>query len=235
MDENLHHNPADGQLYKGFADILLSKHVLVKAAQPLIYLDRIAKYYETALPLLPEYSDEILYSLATVYAELGDAQKAEERWSLIKGAGYDKAWIHAELMYILKMYDAAIPEMERCILQKAVDLCFSLYLMRDTYLLNGNPEKSALAEQKADQVQSVFALWNGLQGFSKISKAVAQSNIDDEKESLSFLMNELKSDDQRISTCSLFSGIKQTQSEEESVPSTILLDDILQLLHPSDR
>ena len=131
--------------------------------------------------------------------------------------------------------DAAIPEMERCILQKAVDLCFSLYLMRDTYLLNGNPEKSALAEQKADQVQSVFALWNGLQGFSKISKAVAQSNIDDEKESLSFLMNELKSDDQRISTCSLFSGIKQTQSEEESVPSTILLDDILHLLHPSDR
>ena len=82
MDENLHHNPADGQLYKGFADILLSKHVLVKAAQPLIYLDRIAKYYETALPLLPEYSDEILYSLATVYAELGDAQKAEERWGV---------------------------------------------------------------------------------------------------------------------------------------------------------
>ena len=58
------------------AKALYGVHLLKKAYMPDIYLDRITLYYERALELLPEEEQEICSSLMSIYASLGNREKA---------------------------------------------------------------------------------------------------------------------------------------------------------------
>lgn len=224
MEENLRQNPSDGSLYQEFADLLYAKHILAKATNPLIYLDRMAEYYEMARTLLSDNSDDMLYTLASVYAELGDVQKMEERWERLRDTGYDKTWIHAELLYASHQYDKAIPVMEECVLRKVVQLWFHLNLMRDTYQLRGDSEKGSVAEEKSDQLRTLFELWDGFRSMGKMSNAVAMSEIDNEIIYLSSFFESLDGKEDKISRCPLFTDILTEESGEMDSRSRILND-----------
>ena len=52
-------NLSDGILYKKLGDMLHGIHILQKPNAPLKHLDRIAAYYERAMELSPEYTEEL--------------------------------------------------------------------------------------------------------------------------------------------------------------------------------
>ena len=72
----LRQNLSDGKLHLEMAKALYGVHLLKKAYMPDIYLDRITLYYERALELLPEEEQEICSSLMSIYASLGNREKA---------------------------------------------------------------------------------------------------------------------------------------------------------------
>ena len=78
MDKVVKENQSDGDLYLGFAKVLLGGHAIRKSLEPLIYLDTIVEYYERAMVLLPEQTEKISNSLVTIYAEMGNKEKAED-------------------------------------------------------------------------------------------------------------------------------------------------------------
>ena len=215
MDEKIRENLSDGLLIKQFADQLYGKHTMLMASDPRIYLDRIAEYYEKALALLPEESDSISYSLATVYGELGDTEKAEKAWMRITEKELDKKWVRAELMYLLKQYDKAVSEMEESILEKVVELSLHLDLLRDALSLSGNEAMSGEAEDLAAKLRDLFGLWEGFGDMSSVSKSAAASDEDAFLDHLASFVKK-SSRDVRISTCPLFSDVKPDGDEKEN-------------------
>ncbi len=69
---------------------------------------------------------------------MGNVNKAEEAWSHLKEAAYDKTWAHAEMLYALRDYKAAVPEFKEAVLRKVIDLSTSLGALRDALFLNGD-------------------------------------------------------------------------------------------------
>lgn len=161
IKEVLIQNPTDGLLYQDIADELYRIHSIAKVHKPDIYLREIAEYYEKALELVPESTDEIAYSLMNVYSEMGDRKNAEAAWERITESKYDKAWTHAEMLFILKDYSDATTEIKESILRKVIVLANNLSLLAENLKLSGNEELSNIALENAHELRAMFGLWEG--------------------------------------------------------------------------
>lgn len=206
IDKAIQNNLSDGLLYMELAKALLGAHTLNKAADPMIYLDKIAEYYERAMQLLPEKSDEISHSLITIYAEMGNKEKAEEAWNRLPDKSYDKAWTHAEMLFQLKDYNASVPEIRKLVLERVISLSQNLVFLGDALYLNGNKDAAALAEKLDAKLRDLFELWSGIDVINRMSSAIETQPDDAEEVKLSDLIN----DDlvqEGITTCPLFEGV----------------------------
>ena len=218
INDVLKQNPADGVLLKDIADMLCGMRGLVRRQNPDIYLKEIVEYYERALDLAPEYTDEIACALMNAYSEMGDREKAEAAWEHISVAKYDKKWTHSEMLYNLKEYEAAIPEIRESILRKVIDLSRNLAFYAENLKLAGDDNLSALATEKAKELSSVFELWEGI-------------NVADEMVMGSDIVESMKGlfkscgEDTEISASPLFKGT--TLDGDDSAD---LLNELLQVI-----
>ena len=200
-------NLSDGALYKDLADMLLGMHTLRQPSDPVIFLERIATYYERALELLPEKTDDISYSLITVYGKLGNAEKAEAAWARLAYIKHDKKWAHAELLYLMKDYDRAVVEIKELVLRQIFDLSRGLTFLHDALSFTGNTELADVAVDADAKLQELFGLWRGLDIINRASSAIEAVPGETEEVKLSELISNGVSQD-TLSTCPLFSDVK---------------------------
>jgi len=199
-------NLSDGALYKDLADMLLGMHTLRQPGDPVIFLERIAIYYERALELLPEKTDDISYSLITVYGKLGNAEKAEAAWARLEYIKHDKKWAHAELLYLMKDYDRAVVEIKELVLRRIFDLSRGLTFLHDALSFAGKSDLADIAVEKDTALQELFGLWRGLDIINRASSAIALVPEDIEEVRLSELISDGVSQE-TLSTCPLFADV----------------------------
>lgn len=233
VESELRQNLSDGLLYKEIADLLHGFHVARKTSDPMIYLDKIAEYYERALELLPEETEDISYTLISIYSELGKADKAEEAWFNLKEMGYDKKWTHAEMLYTLKNYKEAVLEIKEAVLRKILDLSTSLDFLRDALKLNGDLELSENAEHYGVELRRLFEIWEGFDSMSRLSNAIATSDATAEKECLSNFFS-LNTANKKISKSPLFSDVVLGGITRDEATTADLMADIMKLLQSKD-
>ena len=207
IDEIILKNPVDGKLFKDIADSLYGIYLLKYATNPEIYLPAIADYYEKALQYSDENTEEVIYSLMNVYSELGDREKAENAWEKMPSAKYEKKWAHAEMLYSLKEYEAALAEIKEIILRKVIDLSGNLDLLKNAYHLSGNDDMSDFVVKKTKEFRDVFELWNGFDSMSDVTGAFVDHNVADEEQALEDLILSA-SRDEALTTSPLFEGVK---------------------------
>lgn len=222
IDAAVRENLSDGNLYKEMADMLMGWHTLKKVHDPKIYLVQIAEYYERALVLLPEKTEAITGSLMTVYGEMGDAAKAEEAWSRLPESKSDKRWAHAELHYLLKDYDSAVPEIKELVLRKVVDLSRSLNFLHDVLSMAGNEELADLADEKDAAVRELFGIWRGMGVINRVCTAIGTQPEDAEEVKLSDMIDTDVTED-KLTTCPLFEGVTLggLSSDDSSLPDLV--------------
>lgn len=199
-------NLSDGALYKDLADMLLGMHTLRQPGDPVIFLERIANYYERALELLPEKADDISYSLITVYGKLGSAEKAEAAWARLEYIKHDKKWAHAELLYLMKDYDRAVIEIKELVLRRIFDLSRGLTFLHDALSFAGKSDLADIAVEKDAELQKLFGLWRGLDIINRASSAIALVPEDTEEVKLTELISDGVSQE-TLSTCPLFDDV----------------------------
>ena len=199
-------NLSDGALYKDLADMLLGMHTLRQPGDPVIFLERIANYYERALELLPEKTDDISYSLITVYGKLGNAEKAEAAWARLEYIKHDKKWAHAELLYLMKDYERAVVEIKELVLRRIFDLSRGLTFLHDALSFAGKSDLADIAVEKDAELQKLFGLWRGLDIINRASSAIALVPEDTEEVRLSELISDGVSQE-TLSTCPLFADV----------------------------
>ena len=226
IDGVVRENLSDGDLYKELADMLYGWHLLKKVHDPQIYLVQIAEYYERALALLPEKTESISGSLMNVYGEMGEAEKAEEAWGRLPESKSDKRWAHAELHYLLKDYDRAVPELKELVLRKVVDLARSLNFLHDALVLSGDEELADLADEKDEAVRELFGIWRGMGVINRVSSAIGTQPDDAEEVSLADLISTDVMDD-KITTCPLFEGAAVGGLPGDESTITDLMADLL--------
>ena len=226
IDGVVRENLSDGYLYKEMADMLYGWHLLKKVNNPQIYLVQIAEYYERALALLPEKAEGINSSLLNVYGEMGEAEKAEEAWSRLPESKSDKRWAHAELHYLLKDYDHAVPELKELVLRKVVDLSRSLNFLHDALVLSGDGELADLADEKDEAVRELFGIWRGMGVINRVSSAIGTQPDDAEEVTLADLISADVMED-KISTCPLFEGVTPGGLPGDESTVTDLMADLL--------
>lgn len=199
-------NLSDGALYKDLADMLLGMHTLRQPSDPVIFLERIATYYERALELLPEKTDDISYSLITVYGKLGNAEKAEAAWARLEYIKHDKKWAHAELLYLMKDYDRAVIEIKELVLRRIFELSRGLTFLHDALSFAGKSDLADIAVEKDADLQKLFGLWRGLDIINRASSAIALVPEDTEEVKLTELISDGVSQE-TLSTCPLFADV----------------------------
>ena len=199
-------NLSDGALYKDLADMLLGMHTLRQPGDPFIFLERIATYYERALELLPEKTDDISYSLITVYGKLGNAEKAEAAWARLEYIKHDKKWAHAELLYLMKDYERAVVEIKELVLRRIFDLSRGLTFLHDALSFAGKLDLADIAVEKDAELQELFGLWRGLDIINRASSAIALVPEDTEEVKLTELISDGVSQE-TLSTCPLFADV----------------------------
>ena len=199
-------NLSDGALYKDLADMLLGMHTLRQPGDPFIFLERIATYYERALELLPEKTDDISYSLITVYGKLGNAEKAEAAWACLEYIKHDKKWAHAELLYLMKDYERAVVEIKELVLRRIFDLSRGLTFLHDALSFAGKSDLADIAVEKDAELQELFGLWRGLDIINRASSAIALVPEDTEEVKLTELISDGVSQE-TLSTCPLFADV----------------------------
>ena len=199
-------NLSDGALYKDLADMLLGMHTLRQPGDPVIFLERIANYYERALELLPEKADDISYSLITVYGKLGNAEKAEAAWARLEYIKHDKKWAHAELLYLMKDYDRAVVEIKELVLRRIFELSRGLTFLHDALSFAGKSDLADIAVEKDAELQELFGLWRGLDIINRASSAIALVPEDTEEVKLTELISDGVSQE-TLSTCPLFADV----------------------------
>ena len=199
-------NLSDGALYKDLADMLLGMHTLRQPGDPFIFLERIATYYERALELLPEKTDDISYSLITVYGKLGNAEKAEAAWARLEYIKHDKKWAHAELLYLMKDYERAVVEIKELVLRRIFDLSRGLTFLHDALSFAGKSDLADIAVEKDTELQELFGLWRGLDIINRASSAIALVPEDTEEVKLTELISDGVSQE-TLSTCPLFADV----------------------------
>jgi len=230
IDAEIKLNLSDGQLYKEFAGMLLGMHTFRQAHDPLIYLDRIAEYYERALELLPEDAESISYSLMSIYASLGKEDKAQEAWARLRDNTLDKKWVHAEMLFNLKKYDQAIPEIAEGVLRKVISLHENLGLLKSALHLDDKEDLATLAGEKMEQLRSMFELWSGFGLMSQITNAISLYDAESEGQHLSDFVS-LQTKNAQISTCALFADVELGGASKEDQTSADLMADIMKALN----
>ncbi len=229
IDSILRDNPSDGLLHKMAADVLYGQHVLRRVADEKIYLDRIIPYYERAMELSPEYTEDISNLLLSIYGTNGEQEKAEEALARIPERKYDKEWLHAELLYTLKQYTNALPEMKRQILIMLVDLSVKLDILQDTFENAGHHDMAQLTQEKNAAFRELFELWNGFDALSNIISANANRDADGMMDSLNQLVTS-QAGGQRVSNCPLFSDTSVGSAEKGEKTTADLISDIIAAL-----
>lgn len=222
-------NLSDGALYKDLADMLLGMHTLRQPGDPVIFLERIANYYERALELLPDKTDDISYSLITVYGKLGKAEKAEEAWARLEYIKHDKKWAHAELLYLMKDYDRAVVEIKELLLRQIFDLSRGLTFLHDALSFAGNTELADVAVDADAKLQELFGLWQGLDIINRASSAIDMVPGEVEEVKLSELISNGVSQE-TLSTCPLFSDVELGGLPVGEGTSIDLMADILKAI-----
>ena len=222
-------NLSDGALYKDLADMLLGMHTLRQPGDPVIFLERIANYYERALELLPDKTDDISYSLITVYGKLGKAEKAEEAWARLEYIKHDKKWAHAELLYLMKDYDRAVVEIKELLLRQIFDLSRGLTFLHDALSFAGNTELADVAVDADAKLQELFGLWKGLDIINRASSAIDMVPGEVEEVKLSELISNGVSQE-TLSTCPLFSDVELGGLPVGEGTSIDLMADILKAI-----
>ena len=173
IEEVLHQNLSDGQLYYDLAKTLYGMHLLKKAYAPDIYLERIVGYYERALELLPEKEQEISRTLMSIYASCGDREKAVICCSRLRGNRLERMQNHTNMLFLLKDYPAAAEKLKTLILHKAVALSVDLGMLHDILIACEEEALAELARGKADSLRQLFELWEGFEILDLVSSAVS--------------------------------------------------------------
>lgn len=190
IDKVIKKNLADGILYKKLGDMLHGIHIFQKPNAPRKHLDRIAAYYERAIELSPEFTEELSHNLITVYAGMGDAEKAEAAWARLPKRNYGKSWAHAEMQFLLKNNEAAVKEVKECVLRETIELITHMNFLKDVFLQNGDDTLSDLAKEKTLELIDLFTLWKGLAVFCDVTKSVTTSDGDSMFKNLSAFVEE---------------------------------------------
>jgi len=229
IETSIKENLSDGLLCKELARKLYGFHIMKSASSPLIYLDKVAEYYERAMELLPEQTEEISHTLISVYGELGDADKAEEAWSRMSDTKPDKEWAHTELLCLLKDYDAAIPEIKTYTLRKIIELSNALNYLHEILTLSGNDDLAAIANEKGSEFRKLFEMWQGIDVINRISKAIVTSNPDEEIAEFENILK-VNAKGERLSNCELFRDVSLGNSIKGKKTTADLLSDLLDVL-----
>ena len=224
IEEVLRQNRSDGKLHLGMAKTLYGAHLLKKAYLPDIYLEQIVKYYERALELLPEEEQEICGTLMSIYASLGEKEKAEAYCSRLHGSKMERMQNHSDMLFLLKDYPAAAEELQELILHKVVALSIDLGLLHDIFAACEKSDMAKIAKDKADNLRKLFELWEGFEILSLVSSAVTA--LDGEAHNK--YMTELILSNprgKRISESPLFEGVQiGGKSEKDSTTADRMAD-----------
>ena len=220
-------NPRDGLLFKQIADKLYGLYLMKKSFHPLWHLKEIAGYYERAMELSPELTDDISISLMTVYAELGEKEKAEDTWQKFSETRYNKEWAHADLMYLLKDYDRALSETKINILKDVIELYNLLDFLKELFEKTENPDMAALTEEKRRSLAEVFSLWNGMENMSMLRKNASEGQGLEEISVISGIIDMISMDD-TISSCPIFEGVSLGGNVSGDSSSADVIADIIE-------
>ena len=229
IEEVLRQNRSDGKLHLGMAKTLYGAHLLKKAYLPDIYLEQIIKYYERALELLPEEEQDICGTLMSIYASLGDKEKAEAYCSRLRGSKMERMQNHSDMLFLLKDYPAAAAELQELILHKVVALSIDLGLLHDIFAASENNEMAEIAKDKADSLRKLFELWEGFEILSLVSSAVTA--LDGEahnKYMTELIMSNPRG--KRISESPLFDGVQIGGKDEKDSTTADRMADMMAAL-----
>lgn len=229
IEETLRQNRSDGKLHYGMAKTLYGAHLLKKAYIPDIYLSHIIKYYERALELLPEEEQEICSTLMSIYASLGDRERASIYCERLQGGKLERMQNHSDMLFLLKDYPAAAEELKGLVLRKVVALSVDLGLLRDILVACGDTVNAEMAGAKAESLRKLFDLWEGFEILSLVSSAVTA--LDGEAHSR--YMQELLTANphgKHISECPLFKGVKLGGASEKDRTTADSMADLMEAL-----
>lgn len=229
IEEMLRQNRSDGHLHFELAKTLYGLHLLKKASAPGIYLDRIVIYYERALELLPEKEQEICSSLMSIYASLGNREKASAYCERLRGSKLERMQNYSDMLFLLKDYPAAAAELKELILHKVVALSIDLGLLHDILVACNDIDLANISRDKANKLRELFELWEGFEILSLISSAV--SSLDGE--AYSNYLTELitsKPHGKRISESPLFEGVQLGGSNEKDCTMADRMADMMTAL-----
>lgn len=229
IEEVLRQNLSDGKLYLEMAKALYGMHILKKTYMPEIYLDRITVYYERALELLPEEEQEICRSLMSIYASLGDRDKALAYCFRLRGSKLERMQNHSDMLFLLKDYSAAAEELKELVFHKVVALSVDLGLLHDALVACDNMELAEIAKNKEDGLRKLFELWEGFELLSLVASAVSSMDA----EAHSKYMRELVFSDprgKRISESPLFDGIHLGGTDEKDCTTADRMADMMEAL-----
>ena len=233
MDEQLHQNASDGQLYWTFANMLMSSGIIMKKETARKILDRTIDYYEKAMELLPEATENIAESLVGLYGERGDREKAENVLALIPERKSDRKWVHAELMYKLGQYEEAESEAEENILRKAIELIPNLSFLYAALSKSGHDNLAQIARDKSIGLQELFELWSGFGIINAMQDAelgISNENDPDGGGISITQFFDIKPADGSISTCPLFKDVALGNAPKYEGSIADSMSDILKAL-----
>lgn len=207
IEEALCQNASDGLLFKDMATMMYAAHVLHKADDPMIYLNEIARYLERARELIVDENDEIARFLVEIYAALGNRGKAEASFMSIKQMKQDKQLIHADMLNMLKDYDAAEAEYKAYILRTATALMINVSTLGDVLAKKEDQEMADLAYRKAGDLCRLFGLWSGFAPVNSFTRAIeAGENADPDQLIATLSQQDLSNDS--LSFDPLFKGVR---------------------------
>lgn len=229
IEETVRQNLSDGKLHFEMAKTLYGVHLIKKAYTPKIYLDHIIRYYERALELIPEKEQEICESLMSIYASLGNREKAETYCSELHGSKLERMQNHADMLFLLKDYSAAAEELKALVLHKVVALATNIGLLHDTLVASDNRELAEAAKSKADGLRELFELWEGFEILSLVSSAV--STMDSEAYG-TYMTDLVRADPRgkRISESPLFDGVELGGTNEKDRTIADSMADLMESL-----
>ena len=200
IDNVLKQNLSDGELYKEMANLLFSFVGLKRYSQNAEFLNKIAKYFERAIELVPDENFDVSLRLIQLYSSLGEQEKAELLWSQFPDNHIDKQWKHTNMLCLLGQYDKAISEMKTVVLRDAIELSERLNALEDILNQNNEQELSLIAKAKAKELRNTFELWEGFEALNH------HSNIDGVWDSFLGLLDNVTSGN-KLTTCPLFEDV----------------------------
>jgi len=223
-------NPSDGLLFKEVAETLFGFYALQNAAKPGIYLEEIAEYFNRAMELLDDDTDDIAMSLMNVYSEMGDPEKAESSWDKIRSCRHEKDWAHAEMQKMLGNYEDSAAEAKGIILRKIMDLSFKLDFLSMTLKRTGDLELAELAKSKSSELCRMFELWDGVRMLNDISITIDEADADGEVSGIADFVYNGAASDAEFSKSPLFRDVKLGKEATGNDSTADLMSDLLNTL-----